>query len=118
MNEELEEPIMDFDGENKKKGGGARETQLVQDIDGFQIFRTPTSFALRLPDGRFGGYFTSLGSIFRAIVKVSLTDKLLKRPVVERRKIESFCGLVEGHEAYVNELASKFDNFIVGVTMK
>lgn len=116
--EELEELTDEKSTKPKRKGGGVRETQFLQEIEGFQIFRTSTSFALKLPNGKFGGYYTSLGAMFREMVKICLYNKLLKRPAAERKQIESFCKVVKEHEDFTNELAKKFDKFVLGLTIK
>ena len=99
--------------EEEKKSSGARELQLVQEIDEFQIFRTPTSFVLRLPGNRFGGYFTTLGGVFRQMVKSSLHDKLIKRSAAEKKDMQSFCKFVSDHDEYIEKLAQKFDNITI-----
>lgn len=115
MIDEMSESELILNGDKKKN---TRELQLVQEIDEFQIFRTPTCFVLRLPKNRFGGYFISLSGVFRQIARFSLIDKLIARTKEEKRDIDSFCKFVSDHEEYVNELAKKFDEINIRTNEK
>lgn len=100
-----------LDCEDEKKLG--KKTILLQDVDGYKIYKNPNSFILYNPSGKFEGYYTTLAMLFIRLVDSSLTDKLLKRTAQEKQDAKSLSNVVQQHREFVITTARQFKNIKV-----
>jgi hypothetical protein len=87
---------------------GSKKVELIQDIYGYQVLRSASSFSVKYPTGTHGGYFTSLGGCFREIARATLTAKVSARQQQEKKNLDSLMGLIDSHSAMVERIAAKF----------
>ena len=126
MVDEYENPIEECTDDDGKKGG-KQKAELIQDIEGFKIYRAAHSFIVKYPstatqaDGTvvpievFGGYYTTLGACVRSIIVSDLNEKLIKRTLQEKKNLDSLKGIIECHEDFVRMVTSQFDSLRIKI---